>query len=151
METSHLNQKNFMMSRKGTTLANKMVYAKSTYLRWGLCIPSFRAIAYVIDKQSGTCRRYLLLQELCVSSVKTATSACNSFNTSFCIKDHKTHQAISCYTLLNHAWRVKERIALGSIGIFSFLNVIFNDFSLLYHLNFNLWCTILLQVILYSV
>ena len=31
------------------------------------------------------------------------------------------------------------------------LIVILNDFSLLYYLNFNLWCAILLQVILYSV
>ena len=33
---------------------------------------------------------------------------------------------------------VKKRIALGSVGIFSFVNVILNDFSLLYYLNFNL-------------
>ena len=33
---------------------------------------------------------------------------------------------------------LKERIALGSVGVFSFLNVILNDFSLLYCLNFNL-------------
>ena len=34
----------------------------------------------------------------------------NRFNTSFCTKDHKTHKAIYCYTLLLHqAARVKER------------------------------------------
>ena len=33
---------------------------------------------------------------------------------------------------------VKERIAQGSVGIFSFLIVILNGFSLLYYLNFNL-------------
>ena len=84
--------------------ANKMVYAKGTFLLWGFCIPSFRAIAYAIDKQSGTCRRYLLLQGLYVPSVKTTTYVCNRFNT-FCTKDHKTHLAISCYTLLHQAAR----------------------------------------------
>ena len=34
---------------------------------------------------------------------------------------------------------VKERIAWGSVGIFSFLNAIINDFSLLYYINFDLW------------
>ena len=85
--------------------ANKIIYAKGTFLLWGFCIPSFRAIAYVIDKQSGTCGRYLLLQELYVLSVKTATYVCNRFNTSFCTKDHKTHLTISCYTLLHQAAR----------------------------------------------
>ena len=70
---------------------NKMVYAKGTFLWWGFCIPSFRAIAYAIDKQSGTCRRYLLLQGLYVPSVKIATYVCNRFNISFWKKDHKTH------------------------------------------------------------
>ena len=36
------------------------------YVWWGLCIPSFRTIAYVVDKQSGIYRRYLLLQGSCV-------------------------------------------------------------------------------------
>ena len=35
-------------------------------------------------------------------SVKTTTYVCKSFNT-FCTKDHKTHLAISCYTLLHQA------------------------------------------------
>ena len=84
--------------------ANKMVYTKVTFLFWGFCLPSFRAIAYAIDKQSGTCRRYLLLQGLYVPSVKTTTYVCKSFNT-FCTKDHKTHLAISCYTLQYQAAR----------------------------------------------
>ena len=48
-------------------------------------------IAYVIDKQSGGCRRYFLLRGLYVPSFKTTTYVCNRFNTSFCTKDHKTH------------------------------------------------------------
>ena len=51
--------------------ANKMVYAKCTFLLGEFCIPSFRAIPHVIDKQSGACWRYLLLQGLYVPSVKT--------------------------------------------------------------------------------
>ena len=90
-ETSHRNQKNFMMSGKVGRSANKMVYAKGTFLLWGFCVPRFRAIAYVIDKQSGTCRIYLLLQGLYVSSIKATTCVCNRFNTSFCTKDHKAH------------------------------------------------------------
>ena len=58
-------------------------------------MPSFKTIAYVVDKQSDICRRYPLLQGLCVSSVKTTTYVCNRFNTSFCARDHKTNQAIS--------------------------------------------------------
>ena len=54
-------------------------------------IPSFRAIAYVIDTQSGTCRRYLQLQGLYVPSVKTT---------------------ISCYTLLHQAARGKGKNSL---------------------------------------
>ena len=34
-------------------------------------------------------RRYRLLQGLCVLSVKTKTSVCNRFNTSFCAADQK--------------------------------------------------------------
>ena len=37
-----------------------------------------------------------------MSSVQITTYVCNSFNTPFC-KDHKTHLAISCYTLLHQA------------------------------------------------
>ena len=69
-------------------------------------------IAYVMDKQSGTCRRYLLLQGLCVPSVKTTTYACNRFNTSFCTKDHRTQEATFCYTLLHQATRVEEKNSL---------------------------------------
>ena len=68
-----------------------MIYAKGTFLLWGFSIPSFRAIAYIIDKQSGGCRRYLLLQGLYVPSFKTTLYVCNRFSTSFCTKDHKTH------------------------------------------------------------
>ena len=59
-------------------------------------MPSFETIAYDVDKQSYLLlRRYLLLQGLCVASVKTTTYVCNRFNTSFCTRDHKTNQAIS--------------------------------------------------------
>ena len=89
-----------------------MVYAEGTFLWWGLFISSSRAIAYVINKQSGTCRKYFLLQGLCMPSVKTTTYACNRFNTSFCTKDLKTHQAISCYTRLHQAIRGEGRNSL---------------------------------------
>ena len=49
--------------------------------------------AYVVDKH--ICRRYLLLQGLCVTSVKTTTYVSNAFKTSFCARDHKTNQDIS--------------------------------------------------------
>ena len=88
--------------------ANKMVNVEGTFLWWVLCISSFKAIVYVIDKQSVTCRIYLLFQWLCVPSVKITTCVFNSFNTTFCTKEHRTHrthQAISCYTLLHQASR----------------------------------------------
>ena len=89
----------------------KMVYAKVTFLLWGFWKPSFRAIAYAINKQSGTCKRYLLLQGSYVPSVKTAAYLCNRFNT-FCTKDYRTHLAISCYTLLHKAASGKGKNSL---------------------------------------
>ena len=56
-----------------------MVYEKSTFLWLRLCIPNFRTLTYIVDKQSGICWKYLLLQGLCVSSVKTTTYVCNRF------------------------------------------------------------------------
>ena len=47
------------------TSANKMVYPESTFLQWGLFIPSFKTIAYVV---------------------------CNRFNTSFCARYHKKNR-----------------------------------------------------------
>ena len=104
-----------MMSRKVATSANKIVYAEDTFLWEGLCIPSFSTIDYVVDKQSGICRRYLLLQGLCVPSVKTTTYACNRFNTSFCAEDHKTNQAIS--NLNGKFWIKSTLIWLGFLGV----------------------------------
>ena len=83
------------MSRKVRTSANEIVYAESTFLWWGLCIPSVRIIAYVVDNSSRICRRYLLLQGLCVPWVKNTTYVCNSFDTPFCAKDHQKNQGIS--------------------------------------------------------
>ena len=57
-----------------------MVYAKGTFLWWRLCMPSFRTMAYIVDKQSGICRKYLLLQGLCV---KTTTYVRNRFKMDF--------------------------------------------------------------------
>ena len=55
----------------------------------------FKTIVYAVDKQSDICRRYLLLQRLCVPSFKTTTYVSKRFNTSFCARDHKTNEAIS--------------------------------------------------------
>ena len=104
--------KNFMMSGKVRTSSKQNGICKRYFSLWRFCIPSFRAIAHAIDKQSGTCRRYLLLQGLYVPSVKTTTYVCNRFNTSFCTKDHKTHLAISCYTLLRQAARGEGKNSL---------------------------------------
>ena len=57
---------------------------------------------YRYQKQGGICRRYLLLQGLCLSSIKYV---CSRFNTSFHTKDHETHQVISFCTLLHQATR----------------------------------------------
>ena len=75
--------------------ANKMAYPEGTFLWWGLFIPGLKTIAYVVDKQSDICRRYLLLQGLYIPSLKTTAYVCNRFNTSFCLRDHKANQAIS--------------------------------------------------------
>ena len=85
-KTGHGNQKTFMMSGKVGTSGNKMACAKGTFLWWKLCIPSFRTIAFIVDKQSGICRKHLLLQGLCVPSVKTTTYICNGFKMDFFFK-----------------------------------------------------------------
>ena len=79
-----------MLGKVGTS-ANKMVYPEGNFLQWGLFIPSF----ITIDKQSDICRRYPLLEGLCVPSVKSTAYVCKRFITSFCARDHKTNQAIS--------------------------------------------------------
>ena len=128
--------------------ANKTVYAKGTFLWWGLCIPRFRAIACIIHKQSGkipslariVCQVLKLQQMYVVILILLSVL--------------KTSKHTGLYSATHYCTRlqqVKERIALGSVGIFSFLIVILNDSSLLYFLNFNLWCVILLRVILYLV
>ena len=68
-----------MMSGKAGTSGNKMVYAKGTFFWWRLFISSSRTIAYIVNKQRGICRKYLLLQGLCVPSVKTTSYVCNRF------------------------------------------------------------------------
>ena len=88
-----------MIGGKEGTSANKKVYSEGTFLWWGLFIPSFKTIAYVVDKQSDICRRYLLLRGLRVPSVESTTHVCNRFNTSFCATHHKANQSISN---LNH-------------------------------------------------
>ena len=95
-----------MMSGEVGTTVNKIVYAEGTFLWWGLCIPSFRTIAYVINKQGG----------IWVSSVKTTSYVCNRFNTSFCTKDHKTHKAIS--NLNRKFWSNLTLIWVGFLGVF---------------------------------
>ena len=82
---------------------------EDTFLWWGLCIPSFKNTAYVIDKQSC----------IFLPSIKTITYLFNGLNTSFCAKDHETHQAISN---LNRKFR--EELTLICV---SFLEVLFNS------------------------
>ena len=36
-----------------------MVYPEGTFLWWGLFVPSFKSIAYVVDKQRDVCRSTL--------------------------------------------------------------------------------------------
>ena len=57
---------------------NKILYPEVPFLWWRLFIPSLKTMAYDVDKQSDICRIYLLLQGLCVPSVKTGTYVCNS-------------------------------------------------------------------------
>ena len=71
-------------------------------------------------KNGGMCWRYLLLQGLCVPSVKTTTYVCNRFNASFHTKDHKMHQAISFYTLLHQFTRSEGKNSLRKLGPFPF-------------------------------
>ena len=94
-EAGHGDEKNFKISGIVGTSTNKVGYLEGTFLWLESLIPSFKTIAYAVDKQSDICRRYLLLQGLCVPSVKTTTYVWNRFNTSFSARDYKTNQAIS--------------------------------------------------------
>ena len=77
--TSRRNQKK---ASKSGDVSKQNVICKLYLLWWRWCIRSIRTTAYVVDKQSGICRRYLLLQ-VCVPSVKTATNVCNRFKMDF--------------------------------------------------------------------
>ena len=103
-------KKSFMMSGKVGTSVNKMVYAKGTFLWWRLCILSFRTIAYIVNKQSSICRKYLPLQGLCVPSVKTTADVCNRFQINIFFFKFK--------------WKVLKRINpnLGGLSRGSFLS-----------------------------
>ena len=52
---------------------------------------------------------------------------------------------------MHQATRAEGKNGLREFTDILVFMVILNDFSLLYYFNFNLWCVILLQVILYSV
>ena len=86
--------KEFMISGKLETSTNKLVYPEGTFLWWGLLIPSFKLIAYV-STNKGMYVELHSVTGISVPSVKTTTYVCNSFNTSFCARDHKINQAIS--------------------------------------------------------
>ena len=111
-----------MLGKVGTS-ANKMVYPEGNFLQWGLFIPSF----ITIDKQSNICRRYLLLEGLCVPSVKTTAYVCKRFITSFCARDHKTNQAIS--NLSRKFWNKSTLIWVGFLGVCFYKSTLLQTFS----------------------
>ena len=91
-----------------------MVFEKGTFLWWRLFIPSFITIAYIVDKQSGICRKYLLLQGLCEPSVKTTIYACNRFK-------------INIFSNLNEKfWNKSTLIWVGFLG-FVFIPLLQRD------------------------
>ena len=96
-----------MSGKVSLSSANKMVYTKCTFLWWRLCISSFKTIAYIVNRQSGICRKYLLLQGLCVSSVKNTTCVCNRFKIIF-------------FSNLNEKfWKKSTLIWAGFQGVFT--------------------------------
>ena len=92
-----------------------MVYGEGTFFLWGFCIPNSRAAAYVIEKQTGSCRRSLLSQGLYVQIVKTTTYVCSRFNTSFCARDHKANQDIS--NLNRKFWNISTQQIKSTISL----------------------------------
>ena len=117
---TEIKKKSWCQKKQGRS-TNKTVYVEGTFSWWGLCISSFKTKAYVIGKQSDTCRRQFLLHGLCVLGARIIRYACNRFNTSLCTKDHKTNKAISCQTLLLQTSRGKGRNSLlKAWGYFNF-------------------------------
>ena len=88
---------------------------EGTFLWSGLCIRSYKTIAYVIDKQSC----------VCMPSVKTTTYLCNGLHTSFCTKDDETHQTISN---LNRKFRKKDNLLR-----FFLIHLSYRDFEFYNH------------------
>ena len=72
-KTSHRNQKNIMSGKVEKFSKQNDIFKKYFFIMRILYLQSFRAIAFAIDKQSGACKRYPLLQGLSVTSVKTTT------------------------------------------------------------------------------
>ena len=74
---------------------NLAIFAILRQLRQIFSVPKFIWIRYVVDTQSYICRRCLLLQGLCVPSVRATAYVCNRFDTPFCARDHEITQASS--------------------------------------------------------
>ena len=111
-QTSHRNQKHFMMSGKVGTFSNGICKRYFFIIRI-ICIKlQSYSLCYRQTKQGMQKIHVLLSHDLYVRSVKTTTYICSRFNTYFCTKGHKTYQAISCYTLLQQAARGKGKNSL---------------------------------------
>ena len=108
-----------MMSGKLGTSANKMVYPEGTFLWWRLFTPSFKPIAYIVDKQKEVCRNTFCYRDY-VCQVSKLQHICNRFNTSFYARNHKTNQAIS--NLNRKFW---NKSTLGDLGGFSSDSLLF--------------------------
>ena len=73
----------------------------------GICKRHFfmMRVVYIKLQSDSLCYRQMKWNMQKIRCVKPITYVCNRFNTFFCFKDHKTYQAISCYTLLHQATR----------------------------------------------
>ena len=88
----------------------------------------------------------LLLQGLCLPSVKITTYICNRFNTSFCARDYKTNQAKS--NLNRKLWNKSTLGDLGGPGV-HFYPLCYNETTSLKNDTF-IWIRIHILYLVYT-
>ena len=112
LETSHKNQKSFMMSGKVGTFSKQNGICRRYFFLMRILYTKLQSCSLCYRETNWFMQKIPSVTGIFVQSVKTTTYVCSRFNTSFCNKDHKTQQAISCYTLLHQAARGEGKNSL---------------------------------------
>ena len=110
-ETSHRNQKKFHDVRKTGDVQQTKWYMQKVLFITRILYTKLKSYSLCYRKAKQYMQKIPSVTGI-ITSVKTTIYVCNSFNTSFCTKNHKAHSAIYCYTLLHQAARGEGRNSL---------------------------------------